>query len=193
MDQYTLFQHFQRCYSQKFLCFTGRSRRREFWGFALYYGLATLATMLLLLGASFCTLYTNSSVMLYVTIMLWGVLQLYQVASLLPLLAVTTRRLHDVGRAGWWQLIAYIPALLLLVFYVWMTHGLSPLLLVVLVSSGATGVLWLGGILLALTLVGVITLLVFLGRRGEQVENKYGLNPELDIEEEQEEHSFRMN
>ena len=193
MNQYTLFQHFQRCYSQKFLCFTGRSRRREFWGFALYYGLATLATMLLLLGASFYTLYANSSVMLYVTIMLWGVLQLYQVASLLPLLAVTTRRLHDVGRAGWWQLIAYIPALLLLVFYVWMTHGLSPLLLVVLVSSGATGVLWLGGILLALTLVGVITLLVFLGRRGEQVENKYGLNPELDIEEEQEEHSFRMN
>lgn len=193
MDQYTLFQHFQRCYSQKFLCFTGRSRRREFWGFALYYGLATLATMLLLLGASFYTLYANSSVMLYVTIMLWGVLQLYQVASLLPLLAVTTRRLHDVGRAGWWQLIAYIPALLLLVFYVWMTHGLSPLLLVVLVSSGATGVLWLGGILLALTLVGVITLLVFLGRRGEQAENSYGLNPELDVEEEQEEHSFSMN
>ena len=193
MDQYTLFQHFQRCYSQKFLCFTGRSRRREFWGFALYYGLATLATMLLLLGASFCTLYTNSSVMLYVTIMLWGVLQLYQVASLLPLLAVTTRRLHDVERAGWWQLIAYIPALLLLAFYVWMTYGLSPLLLVVLVSSGATGVLWLGGILLALTLVGVITLLVFLGRRGEQAENSYGLNPELDVEEEQEEHSFSMN
>ena len=193
MDQYTLFQHFQRCYSQKFLCFTGRSRRREFWGFALYYGLATLATMLLLLGASFYTLYANSSVMLYVTIMLWGVLQLYQVASLLPLLAVTTRRLHDVGRAGWWQLIANVPALLLLVFYVWMTYGLSPLLLVVLVSSAATRVLWLGGILLALTLVGVITLLVFLGRRGEQAENKYGLNPELDVEEEQEEHSFSMN
>lgn len=74
-----------------------------------------------------------------------------------------------------------------------MTYGLSPLLLVVLVSSGATGVLWLGGILLALTLVGVITLLVFLGRRGEQTENKYGLNPVLDAEEEQEEHSFSMN
>lgn len=193
MDQYTLFQHFQRCYSQKFLHFTGRSRRREFWGFALYYGLATLATLLLLLGASFYTLYANSSVMLYVMIMLWGVLQLFQVASLLPSLAVTTRRLHDVGRAGWWQLIAYIPALLLLAFYVWMTYGLSPLLLVVLVSSGSTGVLWLGGILLALTLVGVITLLVFLSRRGEQIENKYGLNPELDAEEEQEEHFFSMN
>ena len=191
MDQYTFFQHFQRCYSQKFLCFTGRSRRREFWGFALYYGLATLATMLLLLGASFYTLYANSSVMLYVTIMLWGVLQLYQVASLLPLLAVTTRRLHDVGRAGWWQLIAYIPALLLLAFYVWMTYGLSPLLPVVF--SGATGVLWLGGILLALTLVGVITLLVFLGRCGERAKNSYGLNPELDVEEEQEEYSFSMN
>ena len=120
-------------------------------------------------------------------------LPLFQVASLLPLLAVTTRRLHDVGRAGWWQLIAYIPALLLLAFYVWMTYGLSPLLLVVLVSGGATGVLWLGGILLALTLVGVITLLVFLGRRGEQTENKYGLNPELDAEEEQVEHSFSLN
>ena len=51
----------------------------------------------------------------------------------------------------------------------------------------------LGWILLALTLVGVITLFVFLGRRGEQVENSYGLNPELDVEEEQEEHSFSMN
>ena len=147
--------------------------------------------MLLLLGASFCTLYTNSSVMLYVTIMLWGVLQLYQVASLLPLLAVTTRRLHDVGRAGWWQLIAYIPALLLLAFYVWMTYGLSPLLPVVF--SGATGVLWLEEILLALTLVGVITLLVFLGRRGEQTENKYGLNPELDPTEPRGGYPFSLN
>ena len=147
----------------------------------LFNGLVTLVLMLLLLGARFYILYANSSVMLYVMVMLWGVLQLFQVASLLPSLAVTTRRLHDVGRAGWWQLIAYIPALLLLAFYVWMTYGLSPLLLVVLVSSGATEVLWLGGILLALTLVGVITLLVFLGRRGEQTENKYGLNPELEI------------
>ncbi|MGG0032952.1 DUF805 domain-containing protein [Priestia megaterium] len=33
----------------------------------------------------------------------------YLVAVLIPSLAVTARRLHDIGRSGWWQLISIIP------------------------------------------------------------------------------------
>jgi uncharacterized membrane protein YhaH (DUF805 family) len=42
-------------------------------------------------------------------------------ALLLPSLAVTVRRLHDIGRSGWWIFIAIIPvigALVLLYWYV---------------------------------------------------------------------------
>jgi uncharacterized membrane protein YhaH (DUF805 family) len=46
---------------------------------------------------------------------------LYSLATLIPSIAVTTRRLHDTGRSGWWQLIALLPlvgAIILLVFLV---------------------------------------------------------------------------
>jgi uncharacterized membrane protein YhaH (DUF805 family) len=37
----------------------------------------------------------------------------------LPLLAATVRRLHDIGRTGWWILIAFtiIGIIVLIVFY----------------------------------------------------------------------------
>lgn len=51
-----------------------------------------------------------------------GVLSgIYTLAVLIPSLAVTVRRLHDIGRSGWWLLIAFIPligALILLIFTV---------------------------------------------------------------------------
>ncbi|MFN3568205.1 MAG: DUF805 domain-containing protein [Caldimicrobium sp.] len=33
----------------------------------------------------------------------------YMFATLLPYLAVTVRRLHDVGKSGWWILISLVP------------------------------------------------------------------------------------
>jgi len=45
---------------------------------------------------------------------------IYQLAVLLPSLAVNVRRLHDTGRSGWWILIGLLPiigAVILLIFY----------------------------------------------------------------------------
>ncbi|GAA4409577.1 DUF805 domain-containing protein [Quisquiliibacterium transsilvanicum] len=44
---------------------------------------------------------------------------LFVLAMLLPSLAVSVRRLHDIGRSGWWLLVSFIPligAIVLLVF-----------------------------------------------------------------------------
>ncbi|MCD2526153.1 DUF805 domain-containing protein, partial [Bacillus licheniformis] len=45
---------------------------------------------------------------------------IYQLAVLVPSLAVNVRRLHDTGRSGWWILIGFLPiigAVILLIFY----------------------------------------------------------------------------
>lgn len=34
---------------------------------------------------------------------------LYSLILLVPNIAITTRRLHDTGRSGWWQLLWFIP------------------------------------------------------------------------------------
>ncbi len=51
-----------------------------------------------------------------------GILQvLFAVALLLPYLSVAVRRLQDIGKSGWWILLAFIPiigALVLVYFYV---------------------------------------------------------------------------
>ncbi|QXO15563.1 DUF805 domain-containing protein [Vibrio ostreae] len=44
----------------------------------------------------------------------------YSVASFLPLLALTVRRLHDLGHSGWWSLVFLVPAIGVLILLVLM-------------------------------------------------------------------------
>ncbi|MEM1359681.1 MAG: DUF805 domain-containing protein [Bacteroidota bacterium] len=76
----------------KYAQFTGRSRRSEFWYF-------TLVNMILSYGLQGLGFATGSSIF-------GTVAGLVGLALLIPGLAVAVRRLHDVGRSGWWYLIA---------------------------------------------------------------------------------------
>jgi len=74
--------------------FSGRSTREEYWMFTLIYLLIylTLSGISLLLGSTvFDVLFT-----------------LLSLAVLIPSLSITARRLHDVGRSGWWQVSPYL-------------------------------------------------------------------------------------
>lgn len=73
---------------RKYADFNGRAGRPEFWWFALF-------TMLVSLVAS-------------VFLARWFG-QLANLVLLLPSIAVGTRRLHDIGKSGWFQLVWLVP------------------------------------------------------------------------------------
>ncbi len=94
---------------KKYAVFGGRSRRMEYWSFVVFnlVVFAVLAGIDALLG----TFSSASGV---------GLLSgIYLLATLIPILALTVRRLHDIDRSGWWIFIYLIPLIgpiVLLVF-----------------------------------------------------------------------------
>ena len=86
--------YFVRCF-KLYATFTGRARRSEYWSWMLLSYLF-LIPMLMLDGA----VYGASEEM--------GLFQLlYSLGTLIPGLAVLSRRLHDTGRSAWWYLIVF--------------------------------------------------------------------------------------
>lgn len=94
---------------RNFANFSGRATRTQYWMFILFYMLAYIGLSVIdaLLG----------------TFVLAGI---FSLVMLIPAISYATRRLHDTGRTGWWQLIAFIPligAIVLLIFLVQKSHG----------------------------------------------------------------------
>lgn len=84
---------------KKYATFRGRSQRSEYWFFFLFYLLIAFA--LAVLDVLFGTFSESEGIGLFSG--------LFMLAMLLPSLAVGVRRLHDIGRTGWWLLIAFVP------------------------------------------------------------------------------------
>ena len=84
---------------KNYATFTGRARRSEYWFFTLFYFIFLVVAVILdnLLG---------------ITIEDTGIGPLYFIsilAMIIPGLAVTVRRLHDVGKSGGFYFIVLIP------------------------------------------------------------------------------------
>ncbi len=91
----------------KYVAFSGRARRPEFWWFALFVFIGAWIT-----GAIDRMLFGSD----------FGVLgPIFGLAMLLPYISVAVRRLHDTDKSGWWILIGLIPlvgVLVLIYFYI---------------------------------------------------------------------------
>lgn len=84
---------------KKYAVFSGRARRKEYWMFFLFNMIFAIVAIILdnVLGTA-------------IEGMGYGLFYiLYGLAVLIPGLAVSVRRLHDVGKSGWILLIALIP------------------------------------------------------------------------------------
>ncbi len=99
---------------RRYVDFAGRSRRREYWFFAL--GNVIIAIVLMLIER-----------MLGMASGGYGILTIiFELAILVPSIAVSIRRLHDTGRSGWWILIAFVPILGALVLLYFMLLDSEP-------------------------------------------------------------------
>ncbi|KQB60158.1 MULTISPECIES: DUF805 domain-containing protein [Acidovorax] len=77
--------------------FSGRAVRSEFWWFFLF-------QIIVMVIASFLGDVVSGIV---------------SIALLLPAFAVGARRLHDIGRSGWWQLLTLTGIGVLVLIYWW--------------------------------------------------------------------------
>ena len=90
--------------------FTGRARRKEYWMYTLF----KVIIVALLAGIDYLLGWFSIEYRI-------GVLSgIYSLAVLLPGIAVCVRRLHDIGKSGWYYLLGLIPIvgpIILLVYY----------------------------------------------------------------------------
>lgn len=92
--------------TQKYADFNGRACRSEYWWWALAYAIAYIA--LAIVGSIL------GRIGMFLPFLLVA-------AVIVPSIAVSIRRLHDVDKSGWWLLIALVPfvgGLILLYFTV---------------------------------------------------------------------------
>lgn len=95
----------------KYAVFSGRARRSEYWFFVLF---------TCLIGIAFASLG------LFIANVSGGpptlaeyLVDLFSLVIFIPSLAVSVRRLHDIGMNGWWVLLNFVPlgGLVLLVLF----------------------------------------------------------------------------
>jgi uncharacterized membrane protein YhaH (DUF805 family) len=140
---------------RQYVDFNGRARRKEYWIFSM---------INTLIGIVFTVIQYASPALATTTTI---VSALFSLAALLPELAVSVRRLHDIGKSGWLLLILY--GSVILMFPIFMLVSLT-------MALGGRVELIFGG--LALVPFGVfIWFFVMWCTDSQPGANKWGPNP----------------
>jgi uncharacterized membrane protein YhaH (DUF805 family) len=92
----------------KYATFAGRAPRSEFWFWILFTTLAGAGAGILDRAVDVVVGYDEAMIAA-----LWGL------ATIVPFLAVSVRRLHDTDRTGWWLLLFFVPFFGGVVLIVW--------------------------------------------------------------------------
>lgn len=141
---------------KKYATFKGRARRSEFWWWQLFYCLISLLSPIPFVG------------------------NLFVLAILLPSLAVSARRLHDIGRSGWWLLLPCctslaVVALSFCIFFLEKSSFDGPMPIIMWCVMG-----------LIYLIVGVVFIVWFI-QDSQREPNQYGPSPKYIEEETSEE------
>ena len=102
-ENYSAFHWIAKCL-KNYINFNGRARRKEFWFFNLFtFGLSFIIAALF---------GPQSPLLGLITLVIF-----------LPFLAVSARRLHDIGKSGWWYLISMTGIGVFLLIFWWAQEG----------------------------------------------------------------------
>lgn len=140
---------------RKYFHIRGRAQRSEFWWWTLFIVIASIVLSILdvLLFEGMVEEFSPLDT-------------IFSLITLIPWITVTARRLHDIDRSGWWQLLPLAPALLMSIG-VGMSLGSAP--------GGAAAILIIVGLLAILATV--VLLIVWFATDGEKYDNRFGPSP----------------
>lgn len=130
------------CTTKKYFQFIGRANRQEYWSF-----IVCILLLSSILEISYHLLVVHETI---ISIMY----SLLSILSIVPTIAVGTRRFHDLGLNGWWQ----VPIFTL--------FGIS-------MKMGDTNNAWHVGYIICF-----IVLVIIISLKGTPGPNKYGEEPE---------------
>jgi len=113
---------YKTCLLNKYAAFSGRASRSEYWYFFLF--LVLLAIVTSIIDAA---IFPGNELM--------PTYSIFSLLTIIPSISAAARRLHDVDRSGWWQLLYFTIIGSLVVLY-WLIkkgdagdnkHGTNPL------------------------------------------------------------------
>ena len=96
----TIIENFKDIITNKYAQFKGRANRAEFWQYVLVYFVISVAFSILM------SLFAGVNALRMIFMILYVIVML---ALLVPSLAVSVRRMHDIGKSGGWIFINLIP------------------------------------------------------------------------------------
>ena len=88
--------------------FSGRSRRKEYWMFVLFNILVGIVASIIDTAIFSYSFGDNGPINILVSL-----------ALLIPGIAVGVRRLHDLGKSGWWYLLIFAVIIGWIVLLIW--------------------------------------------------------------------------
>ena len=161
----SMWDYFVLCLTEKYFCFKGRARRKEYWSFVLFNILINI--VLNFISTFLTTTGGNATGILILSF-------LVSIALFIPSYAVLFRRLHDVNFSGWW---ATAPVLGLLAASFMAVHNaaIHPYHNITDSNQIASLISFGVGIISIIMLFVVFSVIFF---KSDMKENKYGPVPE---------------
>lgn len=111
-----LWSYFIRALTTNYANFSGRARRKEYWGYALF--LMVMASIVVAIAVSVDVNMGNLEVGDELPVITISAIGLLFLATLIPSIAITVRRQHDIGISGWFYLLILVPSVGGLIIFV---------------------------------------------------------------------------
>ena len=105
MQEKSIFDYFKSTLTDNYANFSGRARRKEYWSFTLVAFIISIV-LSFLDNQIFGTAMDENGILS----------SIFSLALFVPSIAIATRRLHDVGKSGWMQLLYFF----IIIGWIWL-------------------------------------------------------------------------